>query len=83
MPSYGSRSPAVARGRVTSTAVTAVAEPHDSTPAAVAVTWVWPWNSDAGPVTCTTAPLLTRLAPLSNTKMPSDVAGSPSPLSWR
>ena len=46
--------------------------------------WVWPWYSPAVPVTRTTSPRLTVFALLpSKTKMPSDVAGLPSPAgSW-
>ncbi len=82
IPSYGSRSVALARGSVTSMGATVPVWPHSSTPPVAGVICVWPWFSLAVPDTCTTSPSLTRLAPLSKTKMPSEVVASPSPASW-
>jgi hypothetical protein len=52
--------------------------------AALVEIWVWPWFSPAVPLTVTTSPTWTRfwLPPL-KMKMPSEVAGSLSPSSWR
>ncbi len=78
MPSYCSRKSAEATGKETSVGVT-VPVPHLTT--VPTLIWLWPWFSPAVPVTRTTSPTLTVLALLpSKTKMPSEVAGFPSPV---
>ncbi len=83
MPSTFSRSAGLATGRATSVGVT-VSVPQTAMLEALVEIWVCPWFSPAVPVTVTRSPTETRswLPPL-KTKMPSEVAGSPSPESWR
>ena len=84
MPSYLSKAVGLAIGKVTSVGAT-VPVPHTTMLPGVTDIWVWSWNSDTLPCTVTTSPRSTEfsLLPL-NTKIASDVAGSPSPTgSWR
>ena len=87
MPSYASGEVAVANGIVTSTGET-VPTPQSTMFAAGTgavllfepLIAVWLDRSRAKPVTLTACPRLTRLLLPVNTKMPSEVAGSASPV---
>ena len=81
IPSKRSRYVADGTGRVTSVVAT---EPVPQTVTCVAETCVWSWKSDALPLTVTRSPRPTLFASPLKTKMPSEVAGSPSPVAaWR
>ncbi len=84
MPSKRSRKVGLATGKTTSVGATEPV-PQTVTPPVAALICDWPWFSPAVPVTVTTSPSLTASALLnSKTKMPSEVAGLPSPeASWR
>jgi len=79
MPSNGSRSSGAVRGKVTSTGST-LPVPQRTVRLGFAEICVWPWNSLALPVTRTTSPRLTESVLPLKTKMPSEVAESPSPV---